>query len=40
MAATSNLAAVDHVVVLMLENRSFDHRGPGTAPGRLQEPAA
>ena len=25
MTATGNLAAVDHVVVLMLENRSFDH---------------
>ena len=25
MDATTNLAAVDHVVVLMLENRSFDH---------------
>jgi phospholipase C len=25
MAAENNLAAVDHVVVLMLENRSFDH---------------
>jgi phospholipase C len=25
MAATDSLAAVDHIVVLMLENRSFDH---------------
>ena len=25
MAAANNLAAVDHVVVLMLENRAFDH---------------